>query len=54
MYCIDLYIYIQLRPTSIEKEIFPAMAADNQLYACELKGKILHRKFLEKLRKSFA
>ncbi|CAF3082324.1 unnamed protein product [Rotaria sp. Silwood2] len=29
---------IQLRPTSIEKEIFPAMAADNQLYAFELKG----------------
>jgi NDP-sugar pyrophosphorylase family protein len=29
---------IQLRPTSIEKEIFPAMAAEAQLYAMELKG----------------
>jgi mannose-1-phosphate guanylyltransferase len=29
---------IELRPTSIEKEIFPAMAADKQLYAFELKG----------------
>lgn len=30
----------QLRPTSIEKEIFPAMAADKQLYAFELKGRV--------------
>ncbi|CAF1025778.1 unnamed protein product [Adineta ricciae] len=29
---------IELRPTSIEKEIFPAMATDKQLYAFELKG----------------
>lgn len=29
---------IELRPTSIEKEIFPAMANDKQLYAFELKG----------------
>ena len=29
---------IQPRPTSIEKEIFPAIAADNGLYAMELKG----------------
>lgn len=31
----------QLRPTSIEKEIFPAMAQDGQLYAMELQGKAL-------------
>ncbi|XP_014376040.2 mannose-1-phosphate guanyltransferase beta [Alligator sinensis] len=29
---------IQLRPTSIEKEIFPVMAKDGQLYAMELQG----------------
>lgn len=29
---------IELRPTSIEKETFPAMAADKQLYAIELDG----------------
>ncbi|XP_066859047.1 mannose-1-phosphate guanyltransferase beta isoform X1 [Anser cygnoides] len=29
---------IQLRPTSIEKEIFPAMAQEGQLYAMELQG----------------
>ncbi|ODM97900.1 Mannose-1-phosphate guanyltransferase beta [Orchesella cincta] len=29
---------IELRPTSIEKEIFPVMAASQQLYAYELKG----------------
>ncbi|NXX98101.1 GMPBA guanyltransferase, partial [Centropus bengalensis] len=28
----------QLRPTSIEKEIFPAMAQEGQLYAMELQG----------------
>ncbi|NXT38857.1 GMPBA guanyltransferase, partial [Pelecanoides urinatrix] len=32
---------IQLRPTSIEKEIFPAMAQEGQLYAMELQGKTL-------------
>ncbi|XP_015795268.1 mannose-1-phosphate guanyltransferase beta [Tetranychus urticae] len=29
---------IQLKPTSIEKEVFPEMAKDGQLYAFELKG----------------
>ncbi|CAF1214164.1 unnamed protein product [Adineta steineri] len=29
---------VELRPTSIEKEIFPAMAEDEQLFAFELKG----------------
>lgn len=29
---------IELRPTSIEKEVFPGMAADGQLYAFELQG----------------
>uniref|UniRef100_A0A3P8YSZ8 mannose-1-phosphate guanylyltransferase n=1 Tax=Esox lucius TaxID=8010 RepID=A0A3P8YSZ8_ESOLU len=29
---------IQLRPTSIEKEIFPLMAEENHLYAMELQG----------------
>jgi mannose-1-phosphate guanylyltransferase len=29
---------IQLRPTSIEKEVFPNMASDGQLFAMELKG----------------
>jgi len=29
---------IQLRPTSIEKEVFPAMAADGQLFAQPLEG----------------
>lgn len=29
---------IEMRPTSIEKEIFPPMSADNQLYAFELSG----------------
>ncbi|KAG8436203.1 hypothetical protein GDO86_007348 [Hymenochirus boettgeri] len=29
---------IQLRPTSIEKEIFPTMAQDGQLFAMELQG----------------
>ncbi|KAJ9056550.1 mannose-1-phosphate guanyltransferase [Entomophthora muscae] len=29
---------IELRPTSIEKEIFPAMAADTQLHSFELEG----------------
>ena len=36
----------QLRPTSIEKEIFPAMATDQQLYAFELKGKNLSSNIL--------
>lgn len=30
--------YVQLRPTSIEKEIFPVMAEEGQLYAMELQG----------------
>lgn len=29
---------IQLRPTSIEKEVFPGMASDGELYAFELQG----------------
>ncbi|KAJ8949502.1 hypothetical protein NQ314_008195 [Rhamnusium bicolor] len=29
---------IELRPTSIEKEVFPSMTADGQLYAFELQG----------------
>lgn len=29
---------IELKPTSIEKEIFPFMAQDQQLYAMELAG----------------
>lgn len=29
---------IQLRPTSIEKEVFPVMATDHQLFAFELQG----------------
>lgn len=29
---------IQLRPTSIEKEVFPVMAKEGQLYAMELQG----------------
>jgi len=29
---------IELKPTSIEKEVFPNMACDGQLYAMELKG----------------
>lgn len=28
----------QLRPTSIEKEVFPVMATEGQLYAMELQG----------------
>lgn len=28
----------QLQPTSIEKEIFPVMAKEGQLYAMELQG----------------
>lgn len=29
---------IELRPMSIEKEVFPFMATDGQLYAMELQG----------------
>lgn len=35
---VDILDRIELRPTSIEKEIFPMMATDKQLYAFELKG----------------
>jgi mannose-1-phosphate guanylyltransferase len=31
-------VFFQLRPTSIEKEIFPFMAEENHLYAMELQG----------------
>ncbi|XP_043374335.1 mannose-1-phosphate guanyltransferase beta isoform X1 [Dermochelys coriacea] len=34
----SLLLRIQLRPTSIEKEIFPVMAQDGELYAMELQG----------------
>jgi len=29
---------IELKPTSIEKEVFPSMAQDGELYAMELPG----------------
>lgn len=32
------YLYFQLKPTSIEKEVFPHMAAEGELYAFELQG----------------
>lgn len=32
---------IQLQPTSIEKEIFPKMAAENHLYAFKLDGRYI-------------
>lgn len=31
---------IQLRPTSIEKEVFPNMAAEGNLFAMELQGRL--------------
>ena len=30
--------FLQVRPTSIEKETFPAMAADGELHCMELEG----------------
>ena len=33
-----LCVCVQLRPTSIEKEIFPVMAEEGQLYTMELQG----------------
>jgi mannose-1-phosphate guanylyltransferase len=36
-----LLILIQLKPTSIEKEIFPKMAANDQLYAFCLEGQCI-------------
>ncbi len=45
LYFVGMYIFspqmldrIQLRPTSIEKEIFPKMAEDGQLFTLELEG----------------
>lgn len=42
---------VQLRPTSIEKEIFPFMAEEGHLYAMELQGDYhcgsLHPRWLE-------
>ncbi len=35
---VPLYIFLQLRPTSIEREVFPQMALDGQLFAMNLKG----------------
>lgn len=45
--------FFQLKPTSIEKEVFPFMANDNDLYAMELQGKMsnsaqIDKKFLVK------
>nr|AGL46676.1 GDP-mannose pyrophosphorylase [Gracilaria changii]AGL46677.1 GDP-mannose pyrophosphorylase [Gracilaria changii] len=34
----EVFDRIELRPTSIEKEVFPPMAADGKLYVMELKG----------------
>ena len=31
-------LFLQLRPTSIEKEVFPQMADDGNLFAMELQG----------------
>lgn len=33
-----VFVFVQLRPTSIEKEIFPVMAQEGHLYAMELQG----------------
>lgn len=38
IFCPSILNRIQLRPTSIEKEIFPAMAEEGQLFAMELQG----------------
>ena len=35
----SMYCLFQLKPTSIEKEIFPVMASDSNLFAMELQGK---------------
>ena len=34
----DFSSYLQLKPMSIEKEVFPCMAKDGQLFAYELQG----------------
>ena len=34
-----MYLLLQPRPMSIEKEVFPHMANDGQLYCMELEGK---------------
>ena len=33
-----IIIFLQLKPTSIEKEVFPFMAEDHQLFCYELQG----------------
>ena len=40
IYCINPSVLsrIEMRPTSIEKEVFPAIAADARLFAMELEG----------------
>ncbi|XP_053577115.1 mannose-1-phosphate guanyltransferase beta isoform X2 [Bombina bombina] len=38
IFCPSVLDRIQLRPTSIEKEIFPVMAQEGQLFAMELQG----------------
>lgn len=35
---IHLFTFFQLRPTSIEKEVFPEMVTCNELFAFELQG----------------
>ena len=39
--CSQFLISLQLRPTSIEKEIFPRMAQDDNLFAFNLSGSLL-------------
>jgi mannose-1-phosphate guanylyltransferase len=33
-----IYLFPQVKPTSIEKEVFPFMAKDGQLHCLELEG----------------
>ena len=49
MYMFNLSVLdrIELRPTSIEKEIFPNMAVDDNLYAMELQGEGLKKSQLD-------
>ena len=41
MFSPEILKRIPLKPTSIEKEIFPGMADEKQLFAMELKGMLL-------------
>lgn len=38
LFNVDVIDRIENRPTSIEREIFPAMAIENELYQMELPG----------------